>query len=56
MWAAGIITFQLVYGRHPFEESTDSRSEMEARLKKYTEISFPKTGFNVSLQAKHMIS
>jgi hypothetical protein len=29
MWASGVITYQLVYGKHPLEESTFSKFEME---------------------------
>jgi hypothetical protein len=41
MWAAGIITYELIFGKHPMEESTNSRTEMEERLKNYTSIKFP---------------
>jgi hypothetical protein len=41
MWAAGIIAYTLIYGRHPLDESSFSRQEMELRLKNYTEIEFP---------------
>jgi hypothetical protein len=41
MWAAGIITYELIYGKHPMDDSTNSRIEMEERLKNYSSIKFP---------------
>ena len=55
MWAAGIITYQLIYGIHPLDESSYSRQEMEECLKNYTELKYP-TNVEVSVQAKHLIS
>jgi hypothetical protein len=40
MWAAGIITYQLIFGKHPLHVSGEKRQEMEAKLKNYTEIPF----------------
>lgn len=55
MWAAGIITYQLIFGKHPLDQASFSRQEMELRLKNYTEIEFPNQP-QVSLQAQHLIA
>jgi serine/threonine protein kinase len=56
MWAAGIVTFQLIFGTHPNEDHSGSKIQMEKWLKHYSEITFPKTNETVSKAAKHMIS
>jgi hypothetical protein len=33
MWAAGIITYQLLYGVHPLDAYAQSRLQMEQKLK-----------------------
>ena len=43
MWAAGIIMYQLIFGKHPIHIHGETRSEMEAKLKNYSEISFRST-------------
>lgn len=55
MWAAGIITYQLIFGKHPMHVNGEKRQEMETKLKNYTEIPF-KTNDAISPQAKHLIS
>jgi serine/threonine protein kinase len=57
MWAAGIISYQLIFGKHPFEDSATSRASMEQRLKNYQDMTFPSVKpEQVSLQARHIIS
>jgi hypothetical protein len=38
MWAAGIITYQLIFGKHPLEQATYSKLDMEEKLKKFSEV------------------
>lgn len=40
MWAAGIMTYQLLFGKHPLHVSGEKRQEMEMKLKNYIEIPF----------------
>lgn len=54
MWAAGIITYQLVFNEHPMQDVITSRYRLEERLKNFTEVNFPKKP-EASLQVKHLI-
>ena len=54
MWAAGIITHQLVYGCHPMHDATFSRAKLEECLRNFSDMTFPEND-KVSVQARHLI-
>ena len=52
MWAAGVMMYELVVGRHPFYERGDSKRDIEKKISNYAGFTYPK---HVSKQARHMI-
>jgi hypothetical protein len=48
MWAAGIIAYRLLFGKHPLDEATYTRHDMELKLKNFTEVEFPPDSGTVS--------
>lgn len=52
IWAAGVIMYELITGRHPMWEPGEGKAEMEERMKSFKGFRFPKT---MSKQARHLI-
>lgn len=52
MWAAGIIMYELITGRHPYFQTGMTREEMITTLSTIKMFKFPK---NISPEAKHLI-
>ena len=53
IWAMGVITFNLLTGKHPFLKGDDNTDEVKDKIMKFKELKFPST---MSEQAKHFIS
>lgn len=52
MWAAGVMMYELIVGRHPFYDRGDTKRDIENKLKKFSGFTYPK---RVSKYARHLI-
>ena len=43
MWAAGVIMYELIVGKHPLWEKGISRNGMEEKLKNFNGFTYPKS-------------
>ena len=52
MWAAGVMMYELIVGKHPLYEKGATSRDIEEKLAKFTGFNYPKT---VSKHARHLI-
>ena len=52
IWAAGIVMYTLLCGKHPLYQPKMSKQELEMKIKNFQELSYPS---HVSVQARHML-